>query len=267
MGVDHRIAPYTTERSPWIFAKVPKSPWNLPKSQGHGGFSGKVTRYQQNFRRSQIVTLVAAGKFCAYWSDHPLKIPVAQCMLLCVPLGCVVAPRLCGTVVASWLCGFPLAVWLPSGLCGFPLAVWLPFGCVVALWAVWFPLGCVVAPWLCGCPLGCVVAPWLCGCPLAVWLLLGCVGCSLLCGCPLAVWLLPAVWLSLGCVVALCVVAPCCVVALWAVWLPSMYPLAAEVGNRDVATLFQLLYYSHELLAILCCTCSSVPPPSCVCTQ
>ena len=53
MGVAHRIAPYTTANSQSHCGI-------LPKSQGHGCFSGRVTRSQPNFMRSQTVTPVAA---------------------------------------------------------------------------------------------------------------------------------------------------------------------------------------------------------------
>ena len=53
MGVVHRVAPYTTQKSQ-------SHSGFLSKSQGHGGFSGEFTQSQPNFRQSQNVTPVAA---------------------------------------------------------------------------------------------------------------------------------------------------------------------------------------------------------------
>ena len=58
-----RGSPYCSEKSQSQHGFLPKSRSHrviLAKSQGHGGFPGKVTRSQPNFRRSQTVNLVAA---------------------------------------------------------------------------------------------------------------------------------------------------------------------------------------------------------------
>ena len=69
MGVAHRIAPYTTEKSqvksPRISTQVTKSPW----------------KFCQSLRVTEVILMRSRGhsqilgshshKYCAYWSDHP----------------------------------------------------------------------------------------------------------------------------------------------------------------------------------------------------